>query len=89
LAQWCREQLREAEARPHALALAEEVRAKRLVLAAETLEVMSRYQTTLDNQLFKLLRALRDAQDWRLKTLEGNAAVNGTASTADEVHAAV
>lgn len=88
LAQWCREQLREAEARPHALALAEEVRAKRLVLAAETLEVMSRYQTTLDNQLFKLLRALRDAQEWRLKTLESKPAPNSPAATAEAMEAA-
>jgi hypothetical protein len=70
---WRREQLRHAEARPHILALAEQVRAKRLVLAADTLDVLARYQTTLDNQLYKGLRALREAQEWRLKTLEPNA----------------
>ena len=52
------------------MALAEHVRAKRLVLPKDTLELLSRYQTTLDNQLYKALRALRDAQDWRLKTIE-------------------
>ncbi len=31
---------------------------------------MARYQTTLDNQLFKLLKALREAQEWRMKTIE-------------------
>lgn len=31
---------------------------------------MARYQTTLDNQLYKALRAFREAQEWRLKTLE-------------------
>ena len=67
---WCRKQLREAEARPQIMALAEHVRAKRLVLPKDTLELLSRYQTTLDNQLDKALRALRDAQDWRLKTIE-------------------
>ena len=45
------------------------MRAKRLVLPNDTLEVFSRYQTTLDNQLFKTLKALRDAQEWRLQTL--------------------
>ena len=70
---WCREQLREATARPHVLALAEQVRSKRLVLPADTLELLARYQTTLDNQLYKALRALREAQEWRLKTLEHNA----------------
>lgn len=70
LTHWCREQLREAEKRPQILAIAEQVRIKRLVLPEETLVLLSRYQTTLDNQLFKLLRALREAQEWRLKTLE-------------------
>jgi hypothetical protein len=67
---WCRQQLRLAEARPQVLALAEHVRAKRLVLSKDTLELLARYQTTLDNQLYKALRALREAQDWRLRTLE-------------------
>jgi hypothetical protein len=31
---------------------------------------MARYQTTLDNQLYKALRAYREAQEWRFKTLE-------------------
>lgn len=70
LTRWCREQLRHAEARPQLLALAEQVRAKRLVLPSDTLELLARYQSTLDNQLYKALRALREAQEWRLKTLE-------------------
>lgn len=69
---WCHKQLREAEARPHIMALAEQVRAKRLVLPAETLELLARYQTTLDNQLYKALKALREAQEWRLKTLDAS-----------------
>jgi len=32
--------------------------------------LFTRYQTTLDNQLYKALRAFRDAQEWRLKTLD-------------------
>ena len=55
------------------LVLAEQVKAKRLVLPDEALEVFSRYQTTLDNQLYKALRALREAQEWRLKTLDAKA----------------
>lgn len=76
---WCREQLRQAEGRPHILALADQVRAKRLVLPADALELLARYQTTLDNQMFKLLRALREAQEWRLKTPEVH-----SSHTADE-----
>lgn len=67
---WCRKQLRESEARPRLIAMAETVRARASVLPAATLEILSRYQTTLDNQLFKALRALREAQEWRLKTIE-------------------
>ena len=67
---WCRKELREAETRPKLLAVAEQVRARASVLPAGTLEILSRYQTTLDNQLYKALRALREAQEWRLKTIE-------------------
>ena len=59
-----------AKARPHILTLAEQVKAKRLVLPADALELLARYQTTLDNQLYKSLRALREAQEWLLKTLQ-------------------
>ena len=75
---WCRQQLREADARPQILTIADQVRSKRVVLPAETLELMARYQTTLDNQLYKALRALREAQEWRLKTLEATAATGST-----------
>ena len=70
LYEWCQEQLKVAERRPQLLELADQFRAKCLVLSDGTLEILSRYQTTLDNQLFKGLRALRDAQEWRLKTIE-------------------
>lgn len=83
LLSWCRGQIREAEARPHLLALTEHVRAKCLVLPTDTLEVLARYQTTLDNQLYKALRALRDAQAWRLRTLEATADPDPAAVSAE------
>ena len=72
LSLWCRKEIAEAEARPHILALAEHTRAKSVVLPPDVLQTFSRYQTTLDNQLFKGLKALREAQEWRLKTLEAS-----------------
>ena len=33
---------------------------------SDALELLARYLTTFDNQLFKLQKALRAAQDWRL-----------------------
>jgi len=70
IARWCREELCKAEKRPHVLALADQLRTKRLVLPPDTLALFTRYQTTLDNQLYKALRAFREAQEWRLKTLD-------------------
>lgn len=67
---WCTKELHELEARPKLRAIAEKVRTRAAVLPAGTLEILSRYQTTLDNQLYKALRALREAQEWRLGTLD-------------------
>lgn len=67
---WCRKQLDDAERRPQLLRFAEQLRAKNLALPTVQLEVIARYQTTLDNQLYKALKAFREAQEWRLKTLE-------------------
>ena len=72
---WCQRQIKDAELRPTIMNVAEQLRAKRLVLPTDALVVLTRYQTSLDNQLFKLLRNLRDAQEWRLKTLEPTAAI--------------
>jgi len=67
---WCRGELRKAANRPHVLALADQLRTKRLILPPGTLELFTRYQTTLDNQLYKALSAFRETQEWRLKTLD-------------------
>ena len=71
LKEWCHDELFKAERRPEVLAVAERVRAERLILRQHERDLLSRYQTTLDNQLYKALRAYRQAQDWRLKTLDG------------------
>ena len=81
---WCHEQLKQAEKRPAVLSLAQQVRSRRLILPNDAIEIFSRYQTTLDNQLYKALRALREAQEWRLKTLDAKAG-----SDAEPLEAAV
>ena len=48
------------------------------MLPTDVLEVLARYQTTLDNQLYKALRALREAQEWRLKTLDQSSVPDAT-----------
>ena len=74
LVDWCHEDLERAENRPRLLALAAQLRQRRLILPDEQLEVLSRYQTTLDNQLYKALKALREAQEWRMTTIDAAAA---------------
>lgn len=82
---WCRAELSKAEQRPRLLALAGQMRARNLVLPQEQLELFARYQTTLDNQLAKALRALREAQEWRLKTIDGQ--LHGDEGTSTDVAA--
>ena len=55
LVDWCRKELRKAEQRPRILALAEQVRSKQAILPKPYIELLARYQTTLDNQLYKAL----------------------------------
>lgn len=74
LARWCGRALAKAERHPeiqesalHAI--------RRLAIPWGRLELISRYHASLDNQLYKALRALRDAQAWRTQTsaLDGEA----------------
>lgn len=76
---WCQKQIAAAEERPKLLALADEIKAKRLVLPEDALNLFTRYQTTLDNQIYKALKALREAQEWRLKTLDAKVEAVGMA----------
>lgn len=40
-------------------------------------ELISRYQTALDNELYRAIRALRETQEWRIKTLDNAATTVG------------
>lgn len=73
---WCRKQITAAEERPGILALADQVEARKMLLPRPTLELLTRYQTTLDNQLYKALKAFRDTQEWRLKSIDAGAPEN-------------
>jgi len=70
LIRWCRKEVETAQRRPKILQLADHFRARNLVLPAHALQLFTRYQTMLDNQLYKALSALRDAQEWRLRRAE-------------------
>ncbi len=70
LKRWCNKELKKAEGRPDVISVAKLVRDKELLLPRHQLDLIARYQTTLDNQLYKALKALREAQDWRAQTLD-------------------
>ncbi|MGD9671483.1 MAG: hypothetical protein AB7U75_20940 [Hyphomicrobiaceae bacterium] len=72
LSSWCHREISRAKKRPQLLRLVEQLRERGLVLPLDQMEIMSRYQTTLDNQLYKALRAFREAQEWRFKTIESS-----------------
>ena len=67
---WCSNELIEAKRRPELLRFASQVRSRQLVLPQDQLELFARYQTTLDNQLYKALRTFREAQEWRFKSID-------------------
>lgn len=68
---YCRSTLQREAQRPAIRAVAERVRAKRSIPETGMRELLSKYQVMLDNQLYKALNALREAQAWRVKTIEG------------------
>lgn len=68
VAKW-RLEIREALADRNIPALLDDARA-----IPDGMEILARYQSALDNDLYKAMRSLREAQAWRLKTLEGEPA---------------
>jgi hypothetical protein len=54
---------------PTLAALSQKTKDK-LLIPWQKLDVLCKYQTTLDNQLYKAMKALRDEQAWRLNSLE-------------------
>lgn len=69
IAHECRVQIEQAKQKPLILELAELIRNKQAILKNDLRETFSKYQVMLDNELYKAIKALRDTQDWRFKTL--------------------
>ena len=66
LRSWCNAELRKYEQYPALCAMADTVKDK-LNIPWGKLDLLSKYQTTLDNQLYRTMKALRDTQEWRLR----------------------
>ena len=69
IAHECRVQIEQAKQKPLILELAELIRNKKAILKNDLRETFSKYQVMLDNELYKAIKALREAQEWRFKTL--------------------
>jgi len=73
LMKWCHKEKwkleKKVEHYPAVVAMIETAKDK-LSLPWGKLDVFSKYQAALDNQLYKAMKALRDAQEWRLESLE-------------------
>lgn len=77
LIEWCNEKIwsleKKVERYPTVIAMAEIARDK-LSIPWGRLDTLNKYQAAIDNQLFKTLKALREAQEWRIESLETDAA---------------
>ena len=70
LLRYCREEIQRAVRFPVVLAIAELVTAQRAIPAGVARDKLGRYQAMLDNGLYKAMKALRDAQQWRLASID-------------------
>ncbi|MGH8579131.1 MAG: hypothetical protein ACREVK_03060 [Gammaproteobacteria bacterium] len=69
LNRYCRKQIAKAEQHPMILAVAELVRSHWAILSGDGLDTLTKYQVMLDNDLYKALKALREAQASRGKVI--------------------
>lgn len=67
LVRWCRKQIERAERYPEIVRLTEHAN-QELRIPWGRLDLLSKYQVSLDNQFYKAMKALRDAQEWRLSS---------------------
>jgi hypothetical protein len=73
LIHWCYTEVAKLEKKvlqqPTLTALSQKAKDK-LLIPWLKLDVLTKYQITLDNQLYKAMKALRDEQAWRLNSLD-------------------
>ena len=79
LVAWCRSELKKAD-RVEQITSLVPTAIDKLTCPMVKSDLLAKYQTTLDNQTYKALKALREAQEWRLKTLDDAPAINEVAA---------
>lgn len=67
---WCRSQIDKAKQSAAIQVAVRAIRDERAVLSGDVADTMGRYAEMLDRELYRAIRALREAQDWRLGALE-------------------
>ena len=67
---WCQEQIDRAGQSAEIQAAVRSVRDERAIPVADTAETLGRYANALDRELYRAIKALREAQRWRLETFE-------------------
>ena len=67
---WCNRQIQKADDFDKAQALIPTVLDKLSVIPASQVITFNKYQGSLDNQLFKTMKALREQQEYRLRTID-------------------
>ena len=67
LAEWCKKELCRFNRKETVLKVAEQLKHK--LTAPIDNELLSRYQTGIDNELYKAIEALRKQQEWRSKSM--------------------
>ncbi len=76
LLRWCYKELYTLEKKVDqypAIAAMSQTAKDELSIPWGKLDVFNKYQATLDNQLYKAMKALQDAQEWRFKTITTDA----------------
>jgi hypothetical protein len=70
---WCENEIVDLEKKmeryPVLAALSEKAKEK-LCVPWQKLDVLAKYQAALDNQLYKAMKALREAQEWRMTSID-------------------
>jgi len=68
LQRWCTKELEKQESREHVQAVVALVQDSRS--APICADLIARYQTAIDGEFYRALKAFREVQEWRLKTVE-------------------
>jgi hypothetical protein len=69
VARYCHDELQQLERKRLVLAVAEMIKNKRAILPEKSRESLAKHQVMLDNELYKAIKALREAQTWRIDML--------------------